>query len=108
MRMELPDPKNLKANPEKYALADHKYCLVMLMTQKTQKRLFLKAQMLLGQFRLIAGDNAGALDALNAAIELDSTLGEAHYLRGRALQAAGEQAEAQEAFVRAADLGYWP
>ena len=67
-----------------------------------------EAQMLLGQFRLITGDNAGALTALDAAVKLDPALGEAHYLRGLALQAVGKQSEAQQAFVRAADLGYWP
>jgi tetratricopeptide (TPR) repeat protein len=67
-----------------------------------------EAQMLLGQFRLMAGDDAGALTALDAAVKLDTALGQAHYLRGLALEAVGKQTEAQQALVRAADLGYWP
>lgn len=67
-----------------------------------------EAQMLLGQFRLMTGDNAGALIALDAAVNLNPALGQAHYLRGLALQAMGRNNDAQPAFVRAADLGYWP
>jgi Flp pilus assembly protein TadD len=67
-----------------------------------------EAQMLLGEFRLMTGDNAGALVALDTAVRLAPTLGQAHYLRGLALQATGRNDDAQDAFVRAADLGYWP
>ncbi|MBN2389811.1 MAG: tetratricopeptide repeat protein [Anaerolineae bacterium] len=67
-----------------------------------------EAQMLLGEFRLMTGDNAGALIALDTAVRLTSTLGQAHYLRGLALQAAGRDNDAQNAFVRAADLSYRP
>ena len=72
-----------------------------------------EAQMLLGEFLLMTGDNTGALVALDAAVNLSPTLeqvtlGRAHYLRGLALQATGSHDDAQEAFVRAADLGYWP
>ena len=72
-----------------------------------------EAQMLLGEFRLMTGDDAGALVALDKAVGLaptleQVTLGQAHYLRGLALQAAGRPDDAQNAFILAADLGYWP
>ncbi|MGC9394376.1 MAG: tetratricopeptide repeat protein [Anaerolineae bacterium] len=67
-----------------------------------------EAQMFLGQFRLMTGDNAGALAALEMAVRLSPTLGQAHYLHGLALQAAGKLDDAQKTFVRAADLGYQP
>lgn len=67
-----------------------------------------EAHLLLGQFRLMTGDSSAAVNALDTATELDPTLGAAHYYRGLALQAVGRQDDAQQAFVRAADLGYRP
>jgi tetratricopeptide (TPR) repeat protein len=72
-----------------------------------------EAQMLLGEFLLMTGDNAGGLVALDEAVKLTPTLeqvtlGRAHYLRGLALQATGRPDDAQQAFIRAADLGYLP
>lgn len=67
-----------------------------------------EAQMLLGQFRLITGDDAGARIALDAAVALAPEMGAAHYLRALALQATGDPAAAQQALTRAADLGYQP
>lgn len=67
-----------------------------------------EAHMLLGQFLWITGDYTGAVAALDTAVTLAPTLGMAHYLRGLALEATGSHDEAQQAFVRAADLGYWP
>ena len=67
-----------------------------------------EAHMLLGQFRLVTGDHAGAVTALDMAVKLAPALGPAHYLRGLALQATGRNNDAQQAFIRAADLGYWP
>ncbi len=66
-----------------------------------------EAYMLLGWFRLMAGDTTGARTALDEAVTLAPSLGQAHYLRGLALQAAGNTDAAQAAFTRAADLGYW-
>ena len=67
-----------------------------------------ETQMLLGRFRLLAGDQSGAVAALDEAVKLDPGLGAAHYLRGLALQATNKPTEAQQAFIRAADLGYFP
>lgn len=67
-----------------------------------------EAHMLLGQFRLLTGDHAAAISALDTAIKLAPTLGPAHYLRGLALQAVGRPNDAEQAFTRAADLGYRP
>jgi tetratricopeptide (TPR) repeat protein len=67
-----------------------------------------EAHMLLGQFRLMTGDHAAALTALDTAVRLAPALGPAHYLRGLALQAVDRHNDAQQAFIRAADLSYWP
>ncbi len=67
-----------------------------------------EAHLLLGQFRLMTGDPRAAVGALDTAIELAPTLGAAHYYRGLALQAVGRSNDAQQAFIRAADLGYRP
>ncbi len=67
-----------------------------------------EAHLLLGQFRLMTGDSSAAVNALDTAVELAPTLGVAHYYRGLALQAVGRQNDAQQAFIRAADLGYRP
>ena len=67
-----------------------------------------EARMLLGWFRLMTEDSAGARAALNEAVTLSPNLGQAHYLRGQALQATGDREAAQSAFIRAADLGYRP
>ncbi len=65
-----------------------------------------EAHLLLGQFRLMTGDSTAAVSALDTATGLAPTLGPAHYYRGLALQAVGRQNDAQQAFTRAADLGY--
>lgn len=63
---------------------------------------------LLGWLRLAEGDAAAARTALDRALALDPDRGEAHYLRGQALQQLGDTAAAQAALTRAADLGYRP
>lgn len=65
-----------------------------------------EAQMLLGWVYLTQGDAAGALPALDKAIQLAPEIAQTHYLRGLALQFTGETEAAQSAFTRAADRGY--
>lgn len=67
-----------------------------------------EALMFLGWFRLMAGDATGARAALDEAVRFAPRLGQAHFLRGMALQATGDMEAAQASFTRAADLGYWP
>ncbi len=61
-----------------------------------------EAWLLLGWAQLQENDPAAALQTLERALALP----QAHHLRGLALQRLGRIAEAQEAFTRAADLGY--
>lgn len=65
-----------------------------------------EAWLLLGWARLLEGDAADALQALDEALALSPALAQAHYLRAQALQNLGRAEEAQKAFSRAADLGY--
>ncbi len=65
-----------------------------------------EAWLLLGWARLLGGDAEGALQTLDGALALSPALGQAHYLRAQALQNLERSEEAQEAFTRAADLGY--
>ena len=67
-----------------------------------------EAFMLRGWLQLMRGDVTNALTTLEEATTLAPNLGQAHYLYGQALQAAGSLKHAQDAFTRAADLGYWP
>ncbi|HNT77958.1 MAG TPA: tetratricopeptide repeat protein [Anaerolineae bacterium] len=67
-----------------------------------------EAAMLLGWTYLAQDAPTRALTELDRAIQLDPMLGQAHYLRGLALQATGDPAAAQSAFTRAADWGYRP
>ena len=65
--------------------------------------------MLLGWARLMAGEIQPAIDTLDVALGLkaNSTItAQTYYLRGLALKAAGDEQEAEQAFIRAADLGY--
>ncbi len=67
-----------------------------------------EAWLLLGWARLGARQPAEALSALEEALARAPTLAEAHYLRGHALRALGNENAAQDAFTRAADLGHTP
>ncbi|MBN1873946.1 MAG: tetratricopeptide repeat protein [Anaerolineae bacterium] len=62
--------------------------------------------MLQGWSRLYIDDMPGALFLLGKALVLRPDLAQAHYLQGLAYQATGEPEKAQDAFIRAADLGY--
>ena len=65
-----------------------------------------EAHLLRGWSALVGGDPGAALQTLDHALNLDPSLAEAHYLRGLALDAAGRDAEARAALIRAADLGW--
>ncbi len=65
-----------------------------------------EAWLLLGWARLLEGDGAGALQALDEALSRSPALAQAHYLRAQALHNLGRSEEAQQAFLRAADLGH--
>ena len=67
-----------------------------------------EAHLLLGWAYFLQGDTGIALPQIDRAIELDPSLGHAHYLRGLLLQYSGNTEQANIAFIRAADLGYFP
>lgn len=63
---------------------------------------------LLGWAQFNAKDFDTALTTLQTALTYDPQHAEAHHLLGLALQALGRQTEAQDALIRAQDLGYQP
>ncbi len=65
-----------------------------------------EARMLLGWAYLTREDVSGAVFTLGSALNLAPEMAEVYYLRGLALQVAGEPEKAQADFIRAADLGY--
>ena len=67
-----------------------------------------EAHMLLGWTYLLTGDNKRALPEIDKAVRLDPSMGQAYYLRGIILEQEGKLDLAEIAFVRAADLGYFP
>ena len=67
-----------------------------------------EAHLLLGWSYLLLGDTGKASPELDKAIELDASLGQAFYLRGVLLEQEGNLEQAEVAFIRAADLGYFP
>jgi tetratricopeptide (TPR) repeat protein len=67
-----------------------------------------EAHRLLGQILLAKRETTQALSHLETAVMLAPDYAEAHYVRGQALSARGETDAAQQAFTRAADLGYRP
>jgi Flp pilus assembly protein TadD len=67
-----------------------------------------EAWTLLGWAQFNAKDFDAALTALQTALTYDSRRSEAHHLLGLTLQAVGRHVEAQDALIRAQDLGYQP
>lgn len=67
-----------------------------------------EATMLLGWAYLSQNEVEKALTELDASLSLNPVSGEAHYLRGVALDLMDHREEAETAFIRAADLGYFP
>ena len=67
-----------------------------------------EAQMLLGWTYLQMGRHHEAIDALEASVRLAPDSGEAHFLLGQTQRAIGDTWQAEKAFTRATDLGYFP
>lgn len=64
-----------------------------------------EVHVLQGWQNLLSNEPAVALDNLETAIALDPARAEAHYLRALALEAVGDSDAAEDARIRAADLG---
>lgn len=67
-----------------------------------------EAHLLLGWAYVLKGDINSAIPEIDRTIELDSTLGQAYYFRGVLMEEMDNLEQAQLAFTRAADLGYFP
>ncbi len=67
-----------------------------------------EAHLLLGWAFMLKGNTDQALAEIDAAITLDPALGQAFYFRGVLMEEANNPEESDLAFIRAADLGYFP
>ncbi|MDF1513624.1 MAG: tetratricopeptide repeat protein [Anaerolineae bacterium] len=67
-----------------------------------------EAHLLLGWAYLLQDQPDQAMNEIEQALELDGSLGQAHYFKGIILDAQGQTGEADIALTRAADLGYFP